>query len=395
VLAPITAENFFSSYWFKSYLHVHGSPSRFAGLLPWEDLNRILEQHSLEAPQLRLMKAGHLVDQDSYTEPRLRDGQVRLKLVAKDLTEELRNGATLVIDHADRLHSPLTLLAESFERRFSARVNVNVYAAFGGSPAVDTHCDDHEVFVLQLSGRKRWLLYGKGGKGEERKEAPPHPIWEQVLTDGDLLYIPRGWWHAAVPIGEPCLHLTVGVALPSAVDVLNWIANELRSDDVGELCVSRFASPSERLAFVDRLRRAVVEKLQPGILDQYFDKTDLDRSAAQHMCLPWAATPHALPADDDALIRIASRRPPLVRMDADTRGLRLRAGKKTWTFPAVMKPILDALCDGSFVPLGRLVAAGRYTVGEDMARAFVGLLIKQGVAFVAESNPMVPRIPPP
>ena len=43
--------------------------------------------------------------------------------------------------------------------------------------------------------------------------APPtRPVWSGALNSGDLLFIPRGWWHdACIPEerdGEGSIHLT-------------------------------------------------------------------------------------------------------------------------------------------------------------------------------------------
>ena len=54
-----------------------------------------------------------------------------------------------------------------------------------------------------------------------------------LLEAGDLLYIPRGWWHVAMPLDEPTLHLTVGVNNLTGADFLRWFADRLRRvDDV-------------------------------------------------------------------------------------------------------------------------------------------------------------------
>ena len=122
---------------------------------------------------------------------------------------------------------------------------MNVYAGWRGSHGYDVHSDDHDVFILQVFGKKRWMLYDRKST-IERGTLPPDPLWDQVLEDGGLLYIPRGFWHVAMPLEEPCLHLTVSVSNPVATDFLLWLAEEQRFRERSEMVLSRLAGASER-----------------------------------------------------------------------------------------------------------------------------------------------------
>lgn len=387
VLAPLTPATFFASYWLQTFYHGAGSPGRFAPLLPWDELNRILEQHALEPPRLRLVRSGAWIDPRSYTEYRHRGGQARPRLSAKPLTDHLRDGATLIVNDIDGLHAPLTALAESLERHFGVPVGINAYAGWGTSHGFDLHADDHDAFILQVSGSKRWLIYGSGSLSDTATP-PPDPLWDQTLRDGDLLYIPRGWRHAAIPLNEPCLHLTVSVANPSAADLLAWLADQLRTGPLGQLCVSRLARDEDRTAFVDRLRDAVLSALEPRILQRYFESSDADRRPAPHFSLPWSATIRGLPPDDTAVVRLTARRPLLHHVDPDTRTLELTLGGRTWRYPAAMSVLLDVLREeGRSATIEKLIASGRDTLGDQLARAFLATLIKDGLIYVVRKTP--------
>src|SRR5262249_37445624 len=137
-----------------------------------------------------------------------------------DLVAQLRCGATLSVGGLDELHTPLTQLAEAFEACFAGSTQINVYAAWRACHGLDLHRDDQDVFVLHLDGRKRWLLYGDSIEGMDRAELarastpPAGAIADTILAAGDLLYVPRGSYHVALPLDEPALHLTVGVKTP-------------------------------------------------------------------------------------------------------------------------------------------------------------------------------------
>ena len=387
LLAPLTSSTFFASYWFQTFYHGAGSPGKFALLLPWNELNRILEQHALEPPRLRLIKSGAWIDPRSYTDYRYREGQARARLSTKVLTDHLRDGATLILNDIDGLYTPLTILAESLERHFGVPVGINAYAGCGTSPGFNLHADDHDAFILQVSGSKRWLIYGTGGNISDTATLPPDPLWDQTLRDGDLLYIPRGWHHAAIPLNEPCMHLTISVANPSAPDLLAWLADELRTGPLGQLCVSRLAEDADRTDFVDRLRNAVLSALEPAILQRYFESSDANRRAASHFSLPWSATVRGLPLDDATLVRLTSRRPLSFHVNGDPRALEFTVAGRTWRYPPAMGVLLDALREGRTATIEDLIALGRDTLGDQLARAFLATLIKDGLIFIVRKTP--------
>jgi ribosomal protein L16 Arg81 hydroxylase len=51
---------------------------------------------------------------------------------------------------------------------------------------------------------------------------PSTPALDCVLEAGDLLYVPRGWWHLAIPFDELSLHLSVGTYGPTVHDYVLW-----------------------------------------------------------------------------------------------------------------------------------------------------------------------------
>lgn len=44
-----------------------------------------------------------------------------------------------------------------------------------------------------------------------------------ILEAGDILYVPRGWWHNPLPIGEETFHLAVGTFAPTGFEYINWL----------------------------------------------------------------------------------------------------------------------------------------------------------------------------
>src|SRR5215210_1419868 len=205
LLKPCLPRDFILSAWGKTYKHIRGWQGKFAHLLPWDRLNETLERHRLDFPRLRLALDGKSLPASSYLRyaQSARQRTPILRLLPNELTKQLRRGATLVLDAADELFEPLRELAEGLEYFFHEHIQINAYAGWQTTRGFDLHFDDHDVFILQVAGRKRWSVYGMTkpyplAQDRAASEKPEGgPIWEEMLQDGDLLYIPRGRGHVA------------------------------------------------------------------------------------------------------------------------------------------------------------------------------------------------------
>jgi 50S ribosomal protein L16 3-hydroxylase len=92
------------------------------------------------------------------------------------------------------------------------------YASDGGG--VGPHVDAYDVFLLQLQGRRRWRI-GRVRDAQPVEGAPLKllrhfkPSQEWLLEAGDMLYLPPGWGHDGVAVGE-CMTASVGFRAPRA-----------------------------------------------------------------------------------------------------------------------------------------------------------------------------------
>jgi ribosomal protein L16 Arg81 hydroxylase len=207
-------------------------------LFGWNALNRALAEHRLAPPRLRLEKAGSDISKVAFKTRRTRRGAVLQDLDAAALNSGLRDGATLILDAANELSPDLRSLCSQLAAEFACSCQANLYACWGTTQGFDVHWDDHDVFVVQVEGRKRWVLYGSTREAPTRKDLhgehlrPTEAQDEFALEPGDLLYLPRGHWHAAVGLGEPSLHLTIGLTRKTGADFLHWMADHLLQEAI-------------------------------------------------------------------------------------------------------------------------------------------------------------------
>ena len=327
LLEPLTLDEFLANDWLQRHAWCHGAADRFSELLSWPILNRILEHHWRETYRFRLARQGRDLDPAAYTE----EGRFSKRIHARALTEQLRCGATLSFDAIDEVHAPLTRLAESFEAFFRGSTNINVYAAWRGSHGLDLHRDDQEIFIAQLDGRKRWLLYGFTIDDVDRTRlrevsTPPHgAAFDAVLTPGDLLYIPRGCYHLAVPMNEPALHLTISVKTTSGF------------------------------------------KPRP-----VFN-------------LPWSATAEGVPHGWDFHVRLTA--PSSLDATADAGGVVLQHSGRSYRLPRGVLAIVERLEDGTPRPIRDVIESVAERVDEETVRLLVALLVKHGlIALIASDD---------
>ena len=388
LLSPLTVDEFLTNFWGQTFKHVPGAPDKFCHLLPWQTLNEALEQHRLDFPRIRLTRDGERLQPRSYIShsnsgrksvavPRLRYDK---------LTQELNTGATLVLDAVDELFESLRALAEALELFFHERIQINAYASWRTSRGFDLHWDDHDVFILQVTGRKHWKVHGMtlayplAGDPKEPKPTEP-PLWDHILETGDLLYIPRGFWHVAYPLNEPTLHLTVGVHNRAGLDLLRWLVNRMRSREIFRQDLPRFASRETIQAHLMQMREELLSEWGDDILNRYF--ADLDESAISRPRLSLACAPvDSLPAGD-MLVRLLAPRPLDLKVESGV--VRFSSQKKEWRLAVEAWPILRHLDQHRVCTVSELCEVAKSEVDERRVRIFLKELLMNGLVAIVET----------
>jgi ribosomal protein L16 Arg81 hydroxylase len=387
LLSPLTVDEFLTNCWGQTFKHVPGAPDKFCHLLPWQTLNEALEQHRLDFPRIRLTRDGERLQPRSYISHSNR-GQKRVvvpRLRYDKLTQELNSGATLVLDAVDELFESLRALAEALELFFHERIQINAYASWKTSRGFDLHWDDHDVFILQVTGRKQWKIYGMTraypltGDPKEPKPAEP-PLWDHILETGDLLYIPRGFWHVAYPLNEPTLHLTVGVHNRAGLDLLSWLVNRMRSREIVRQDLPRFASRETIQAHLMRMRGELLSEWDDDILSRYF--ADLDASAMSRPRLSLACAPvDSLPAGN-MLVRLLAPRPLDLKVESGV--VSFSSQKKNWRLAVEAQPVLRHLDQHRVCTVAELCEVAKSEIDERRVRMFLKELLMNGLVAIVE-----------
>lgn len=236
IIMPLSAAEFAEHYQEKKPLLMRNVVD--AQAFTWRDANEIFERSDAASENLKLSLGG-IRPKHEYVEQFVDIGTVRHRLIRPVVYECLREGATLIANKI-RNEPKVNGFAKQISDFTGRQVVSSAYAAFGSKDSFRCHWDTRDVFAVQLIGRKRWVLYPPSLQSpwftqQSRDYAqaypcPSEPTLDIILHAGDVLYVPRGWWHNPLPLGEETFHLALGTFPAYTMDYLNWAMSQMPAD---------------------------------------------------------------------------------------------------------------------------------------------------------------------
>jgi hypothetical protein len=300
-LEPVAPAEFLAEHWERKPLVVaRDEPGRFDDLLSTGDVERLLTSGGLRYPGFRLVKEGGQIPLSEYTSdlswrPKPFTGTADPERVAAAFAD----GATIVLQALHHNWLPLATFCRSLEAGLGHPAQANSYYTPRRSQGFAVHHDTHDVFVLQVAGEKRWLVYDpvlelplKHQRWSKGMGEPGPALLDFTLRAGDTLYLPRGWLHEALTSETDSLHITVGVVVYAWIDALRAALDACEDDAEfrrsvpasGEADVDLLGLLAERLGPEDvaaRMRRRLVERRRPILDGQLAEVRTLDELDAE------------------------------------------------------------------------------------------------------------------
>ena len=280
MISPVGKQVFSEEYWEKQPLIVKRlNRDYFGSLLSLDEVDRVITTLGLRYPTITLKNAGQLVTSDDYTV------QGDAIDVAK-VYQLFEKGSTITLAYLDTVVPALTAFCRSLESEFSFPFQTNVYLTPARTQGAKHHYDSHDVFVLQVTGSKRWTLYGTpvelpllGQDFDASVHARGEPTLDFELEAGDFAYIPRGVVHDACSSETTSLHITVGVLHYTWTDLLlESIADVSLNDPAFRKALSPgfarqdFNRAQAREIFRDLLLRLSAKSDLDAMLDRFADE---------------------------------------------------------------------------------------------------------------------------
>lgn len=352
-------DHFFDQYWQEQPLLIRShEAARFSALFDLETIDWLLTSAVLGPPRIRMAKGGSTTLETSlYTRG---DGSFDpLRGV-----QIYREGGTLILNHLHLDEPKLRQFCQEISDELGAELQCNAYVTPPGSQGFPIHYDTHDVFIAQTRGSKCWKIYDSpiilplAGQPHDKSGTVPGKLSDQFeLGEGDVLYLPRGFYHEAATSSEMSVHLTLGLMTKTWSDLLLEAVScaAVESDQLREAPPPRFGLDSSRhdqdrdefLKRLDQVRaivqdRSLSEVLRPEIL------YPCNRSMAGHFV-------DIVKIDDltlDSVVVLRSGRAPALLVGENV--VELVADETTISFPLFAHRALQRALDGASFKIGDL-----------------------------------------
>jgi bifunctional lysine-specific demethylase and histidyl-hydroxylase NO66 len=354
-------------------------------LLSLADVDRLLTGSGLRRPAVRLVHDGEVIDPKSWTR-RARTGAVWVDdlLHPGRVLDHFAAGATVALQGLHRWWPPLAAFCRRLELELGHPVQANAYLTPGGAAGLAPHHDTHDVFVLQVHGRKSWVVRQPvldaplSRQRSDHDRAGRQPVlFETDLSPGDCLYLPRGYVHSARSQQGASLHLTIGVLATTAHDLLCRLVDAAADEPAFRRTLpAGFGTDAdvaaEAVKAVTGEWIAWLEHLDPGpVAAEAVQRFAANRPPLLGGQLLALADPAEVA--DDSTVRL--RAGTTWHLEADGNAAVLAVGDRRLVLPAALEPVLRLLLDGST----HRVAALDDLLDEPSRAVLVRRLVREGV----------------
>ena len=274
LVSPLSEQEFIADYWEKKPLIIHrGNPDYYGDLFTLEDFDQTVTRGR-----------GYLKTAEATAKTQAKHFGAGPAVLERIMTD-MRSGHTLIEDGVHEYNPKLGLFCRLLTRNTGARFQTNLYLTPPNGKGFTPHWDNHDVFVLQVMGSKHWkvekdrrALPSKDQNIEEEGREFRGEVYSFTLQQGDVVYIPRGFVHAAECGSESSLHITLGVYPNLWEELLGAVARAaaLRDESL-RLALPFGHMKGDGAQIVNRLADVLQKASDPAflaqVLDQFRDET--------------------------------------------------------------------------------------------------------------------------
>lgn len=338
--------------------------------------NKLLDlvmRRSVSTPQFRVFQGGAELHPGRYVNVSVtRRGQAIPMADMRRVGELLREGCTMVLDETDFFDPTMEATCRALQWWAHELVQVNAYLTTQDASGFKLHWDDHDVLIVQLAGQKSWEVRGASRTAPMYRDSAPNAepseeiVWRGTMSPGDVMHIPRGFWHQATrdDRGEGySLHATFGIVRRAGVNWLAWLADQSRAKEQFRRDLGRWNTTGQwekqQAALVEAVAALAVE-LTP---QDFLDTREYERLAVRHI------PSTGLSGEPGAVVCVTDFEPVMRQGEGVVHVL--AAGKRI-TFADRARPALDELLSGHPVD----IAETAVRTGVDV-EALAGILLKE------------------
>ncbi len=390
LLEPVKKEDFYSNYYGKDFLYVPGSDTKLKDLLSYEDINELLQKFKLDVPNIRIVKDGQSVPRSALMEEGLQSFYVTEKMPFLNnnaVASFLQSGYVMAIDDINQFINNLYLLRIALEWDMRERNKMNCYLGKEMSKGFGVHWDNHDVIVLQIYGEKNWNMYGFTEEyplrpHNSQNNGPTEPLAQIRMTPGDVLYFPRGYWHATQAEKDFSLHITIGITRKTSLDYIDWLNTRLIKDPFFRKFLPHPADETNITGFSKAL-----EQNLSAVIAQYTPADFMADVEANYPPPMLSSLPYSIDEaffTPDTLIRLNTFRPLTLVADTDTSNFSFTCHKKKWNFNIALWELFQLLNSGEFLTLNRIWGQLEDKIDKETLARLLSQLIQKGLLMVCD-----------
>lgn len=149
------------------------------------------------------------------------------------------------------------------------------YASDNGG--VGPHYDNYDVFLVQTDGKRKWEIGEQYDESSTLIENVPVSILSEfkaidswILEPGDILYVPPGYGHNGIAVGDDCITCSIGFRAPSHTEILREYTDHI-SENISDAMRYNDANLVEQIN-TGEISKQALDKVQK-ILQEYLNDT--------------------------------------------------------------------------------------------------------------------------
>jgi hypothetical protein len=334
------------------------APALCTRLLGPSRLLDVIMRRSLSSPQFRCFRGGEEMHPDAYLANAVTRRGQSLSMARMDrLGQFIESGCTIVLDTLDTFDPAMEITCQALQWWSRELVQVNTYLTTNDAAGFNLHWDDHDVIVVQLGGEKAWEVRGTSRTApmyrdaERNNEPPADVLWSGTMKTGDVMHIPRGYWHQATRADRGngySLHATFGFVKRTGVDWFSWVADRSRQQERFRIDLDRWGTTAEQAADAGYLLAAASALAAEHPQETYFAARERERPSRRHVSTSGIFGP----LTDVVCV---TDFPPRFEENGDT--VDVVAVSKAITFAARAEPALRLLLSGNPANIERVARA--------------------------------------
>ena len=198
-----------------------------AGVIGMAELEEWLDYSLLRHPYFSATVEGDPVELARVASDRMVDGEALGGFInGAKARRFLGERGTLIFGNLQDWNRPAALLCDELAQLIQGKVGAMIFWSGPGAVGLRPHRDGAHVFVIQVSGSKRFFVYDAPGESDAWKpgytDVHGTPA-EFQLTEGNVLYIPCGAPHRAETSDGPSVHLSFVLRPPSMKELLSIV----------------------------------------------------------------------------------------------------------------------------------------------------------------------------